>query len=216
MKKIKMLYDVAKTMKNMEKLDGVATIEVRKDQETIFSLKNAFEKNETGRVKANVTSKMNVSGEDLSRQSTTEFTLTGNRGPCTMFKKLHTHHHAADSHCGIRGVFQRISTVLGILGSLQVDEKGNGAVEISLDLKDIPEEIKTHLHEKMLQKHARHHDICCMQDCRDMELSHGQVVISVNEQDAIDRITVNLDGTTQDEKSNNHRVTATANVQFAW
>ena len=32
MKKIKLLYDVVRTMKNMAKIDGVITVDVRKDE----------------------------------------------------------------------------------------------------------------------------------------------------------------------------------------
>jgi len=215
MKKIKMLYDVAKTMKNMAKIDGVVTIEVKRDQKEVFSLRNTFEKNEGGKVKANISSKMNLKGEDLSRESTTEFTLTGDHGPCKMWKSFHGHHSATESH-GIKGVFHRLSIALGILSSLKVEDQPNGSAVISLDLNEVPDEIKAHLRDKMLHKHAHHHDFCYMGGCRNVEMLNGLVVINVNENHVIDRLTVNLDGKAQDEESGDHTVAATAELLFVW
>lgn len=220
MKKVKLLYDVARTMKNMAKVDGVITVDVRKDQETIFSLRNKFEKDEAGKVKAHVSSKMNMNGEDLTRESTTEFTHTGDchHGPCMMGKFFHGHHghHGSAGSHGIKGVFQRISMALGILSSLKVDAQPDGAAVLSLNLSEVPDEVKTLLREKMQQKHARHPDFGCMQGCGNLELLNGLVVVTVNEKHAIDKVTVNLDGRAQDAESKEHALAATAEVQFAW
>ncbi len=215
MKKIKLLYDVARTMKNMAKIDGVITVDVRKDQEAVFSLKNTFEKDETGKVKAAISAKTNLNGEDLTRESTTEFTLTEGHGPCMMWKSLHGRHDAAGCH-GIKGVFHRISVVLGILSSLKVEDQPNGAAVISLNLSEVPDEIKTMLREKMQQKHAAHPDCCCMQGCKNIEMLNGLVVITVNGKHAIDKVTVNLDGRSQDAENKEHTMAATAELQLAW
>ncbi len=217
MKKIKMLYDVARTMKNMAKIDGALSIDVRKDQEEVFSLQNRFNKDETGKVKAHVTSKMNLNGEDLSRESTTEFTMKGNHSPCMFLKPAHgPHRHGNSGPCGVRGVWHRISVALGVLSSLQVEKKPDGTTEISLKYSDIPDEIKTSLKERLLHKHADRPYSCSIQGCRDIELLNGLLVISVNENNTIDKMTVKLDGTAHDVDSRMHTMAATADVQFAW
>jgi hypothetical protein len=215
MKKIKLLYDVARTMKNMAKIDGVITVDVRKDQETVFSLQNKFEKDEAGKVTANAASKMNLHGEGLTRKSTTEFTLTGDHGPCTMMKSFHRH-HGTSGPGGIKGVFHRISVALGILSSLKVEERQNGTAQISLDWSDVPDEIKTLVREKMKNHHACHADIASKQGCCDVEMLNGLLVVAVNDKHTVDKLTVNLDGRTKDEKNEAHTMTATAEVQFAW
>ena len=217
MKKIKLLYDVVRTMKNMEKIDGVITVGVQKDQEAVFSLQNKFAKDQAGKVKANVTSKMNLNGEDLTRESTTEFTLKGDcqHGPCMMSKFFHRHHGTTGPH-GIKGVFHRISVALGLLSSLMVEDQPNGAAVISLNLTDVPDEIKTMLWEKMQHKHASHPDCGCMQGCQNVEMLNGLVVVSVNENHTIDKVTVNFDGRAQDAESKPHVLAATAELQFAW
>ena len=215
MKKIKLLYDVARTMKNMAKIDGVITVGVQKDQETVFSLHNKFVKDEAGKVKANVSAKMNMNGEDLTRKSTTEFTLRGDHCPCTMWKSFHGRHNTAGCH-GIKGVFHRISTALGILSSLKVEDRPNGGAEISFNLNDVPDEIKTMLREKMQQKHASHPDCCCIQECQNVEMLNGLMVITVNEKHSIDKVTVNLDGRAQGAENREHTMAATAELQFAW
>ena len=216
MKKVKLLYDVAKTMKNMERIDGVLTVSVEKDHTPVFSLRNKFEKDQAGKVKADVSSKMNVSGEDLTRESKTEFTLKGDchHGPCMMWKSFRGHHCGTGSH-GIKGMFHRISFALGILSSLRVEEQANGATVIALYLSDVPEEIKATFLEKIREKHGHHHD-CCMQDCQNVEMQNGLVVINVNEKHAIDKVTVNLDGRAQDAENQEHTLAATAEVQFIW
>ena len=215
MKKIKMLYDVARIMKNMAKIDGVITIDVRKDHVAVFSLQNKFKKNETGKVTSNVSSKMNLNGEDLTRESATEFTSTGNHGPCMIWKSFNGRHDAARCHGG-KGALHRISVAFGILGSLKVEDQTNGSAVISLNLNDIPDEIKTMLQEKMQHKHASRH--CCgyMQECRNVQMLNGLMVITVNDKHAVDKVTVNLDGSSQDAESKEHTMAATAELQFAW
>ncbi len=217
MKKIKMLYDVARAMRTMAKIDGALAITVSKDREAVFSLQNRFEKDETGKVKAHVTSKVNLNGEDLTRESTTEFTLTENHGPCRFFKSFQGfHHHERTGFCGIRGVWHRISVGLGLLSSLNVEEKPGGASEISLKLSDIPDEITAVLRQKMLHKHTAYPDSCCLQGCRDIELLNGLLVVAVNENNTIDKLTVNVDGKAHDAEERMHTMAATAEVQFAW
>jgi hypothetical protein len=215
MKKIKLLYDVARTMKNMVKIDGVITVDVRKDQETVVSLRNTFTKDETGKVKANVSTKMNMKGEDLTKESITEFNMTADHSPCMMWKSFHRHHSAAGCS-GIRGVFHRISVALGILSSLKVEDQPNGAAVISLDLHDIPDELQTLLRENIQRRHDGGADCCCMQGCSNVELLGGLVVITVNEKHAIDKLTVNLDGRAHDAESKEHTLAATAELQLAW
>jgi hypothetical protein len=217
MKKIKLLYDVARTMKNMARIDGVATVDVRKDQERVLSLRNTFTKDETGRVKASVSSKMNFNGEDLTRESTTEFNLSQDcqHGPWKMWQHRHGRHGAAGSH-GVRGILQGFSLALGVLGSLKVEDQPNGAAVISLDLSDIPDELKTMLREKIQQHHGRHPDFRCMEGCLDVEMLHGLLKITVNERHAIDTLTVNLNGSAQDTENGAHALAAAAELQFAW
>ncbi|MBU1567554.1 MAG: hypothetical protein KJ630_18250 [Proteobacteria bacterium] len=217
MKKIKLLYDVARTMRNMEKIDGLITVGVMKDQEAVFSMRNKFEKDQAGKVKANVSSKMNMNGEDLIRESTTEFTLTGDchHGPCRMWKSLHDH-HCTTGRRRMKGVFHRISLVLGILSSLKVEDQPNGATEISLNLNDVPDEIKTMLLEKMQQMHAGHPDCCCMQGCQNVEMLNGLVVATANEKHAIDKLTVNLNGRAHAAENKVHTLAADVELQFSW
>jgi len=217
MKKIKLLYDVARTMKSMAKIDGVATVDVQRDEETIFSLRNKFAKDEAGKVTANVSSKMNMNGEDLTRESTTEFNMAkdGHHGPCMMRKAFHGHHGSAGSH-GFKGVFHRISVVLGILSSMKVEDQPDGAAVISLDLNEVPDEVKSLLREKIQQKHARHPGFCSMQECRNIDMRHGLLTVTVNEKHVIEKLTVNLDGSMQDAESKAHMMAAAAELQFAW
>ena len=217
MNKIKLLYDVARTMRDKEKVDGVLTAQVRKDKEEVFSLRNEFGKNTSGEASTKVSCELNLEGSRVKRESLTEFSTPGDchqhRG---LLGKLFRHHHAKGECCGIKGVFSRIAFALGILSSLQVEEMDKGEAVVSLNLSDIPEEMKTLLLEKMNQKHASHPHCGFLAETDAFETLDGVVVLSVNKEREIEKITVNLDGRAQGAGGETHSLAASAEVQFAW
>ena len=216
MNKIKLLYDVARTMKNLEKIAGVLQLKVRKDQEEVFNLRNEFEKNEAGKTRTVVSTVLNLDGGHVTRESTTEFDLSGrcHFGPGMLGRMLHRH-HGAEGCCGVKGVFTRLSLAFGILNSLKAEEKGDGGAELSLDLSEAPEELKAALQEKM-----RHKNECLsrhgfLKECHQVETLDGVLVLTVDKDRVITAITVNLDATALDEKKGIHAMAASAEVQFA-
>src|SRR5690242_20088982 len=123
MNKIKLLYDVAMTMRDKEKVEGILTAQVRKDKEEVFSLRNEFGKNSSGEASAKVSCELNLEGSRVKRESLTEFSTPGDcRQHGGLFGKFFRHHHAKHECCGIKGFFSRIALALGILSSLQVEE----------------------------------------------------------------------------------------------
>ncbi len=81
MNKIKLLYDVTRAMKNLVKIEGVLQVKVHRDDEEVFSMRNAFEKNEAGKTRTTVSSVLNLDGGQVTRESTTEFDLSGRCHP---------------------------------------------------------------------------------------------------------------------------------------
>jgi hypothetical protein len=217
MNKIKLLYDVARTMKAKEKVDGILTAQVRKDKDEVFSLRNEFGKNTTGKASSKVSCELNLDGSRVKRESLTEFSTPGDcQQHGGLFGKLFRHHHAKGECCGIKGILSRITFALGILSSLQVEELENGGADISLDLNTVPEEMKTLLLGKMNQKHASHPHCGILAESDALETLDGVVVLTVNKGREIEKITVNLDGRVQDAASEPHSLAASAEVQFAW
>ena len=216
MNKLKLLYDVARTMKTQEKLGGLLLVNVRKDREEVFTLRNAFEKDEAGKGKASVSSELHLDGKHVTRESSTEFSLGDHcHGPGFMRRLFHRQHR--EGGCGgIKGMFSRLSVALGILSSIQVEELENGGANLSLNLSDLPEEMRETLREK-LQKHGA----CCTQHrfldgCNKVETLHGTLAVTVNEARVIQNVTVQLDGTLKDDDQETHTLTASGEIQLAW
>lgn len=216
MNKIKLLYDVTRAMKNLEKFDGVLQIHVRKGQEEVFALRNKFETTEAGKTKTMVSSTLNLDGGHVTRESTTEFDFPGH---CChgsgMVRRLFHRHHAPNGCCGIKGIFSRLSHVFGILSSLKLEEKENGAAVVSLSLSDVPEELSALLLKKMQGKNdcLLHHGI--LKEHHTVEAMNGTLMMTVNKERVIERITIDLDSTALDENNGRHILAATAEVQFA-
>lgn len=216
MNKIKLLYDVARTMKNREKLGGILQLSVQKDEEEIFTLRNEFAKNNTGKAKTTVSAELNLDGSHVTRESTTEFDLPGccGHGPGMMRSLFHKHH--SEHCCGVRSFFGRLSFALGLLNSIAAEEKENGAARLSVNLDELPEEMRASLLDKMQHKaaHCSHHGL--LTTCRQLEALHGQVNVEVDKDRKIDKITLELDGVVRSVESELHALTASGEVQFAW
>lgn len=217
MNKIKLLYDVARTMKVKEKVDGILTAQVHKDQEEVFSLRNEFGKNSTGEGVTKVSCELNLDGSRVKRESFTEFSTTGDcRHGRGVFGKFFRHHHGTEECCGVKGFFTKISFALGILSSLQVEEKENGGAVISLNFSDLPEELKSLLLGKMNQKHACHPHCCILTESDVLEALDGVVVLTVNKGREIETFMINLDGRVQNAASEQQKLSASAEVQFSY
>lgn len=217
MNKIKLLYDVARTMRAKEKAIGILTAQVRKDQEEVFSLRNEFGKNATGEATTKVSCELNLDGTRVKRESFTEFSTTGDcRHGRGMFGKLFRHHHGTGECCGIKGFFTKISFALGVLSSLQAEERANGGAVISLNLSDLPEEMKKLLLEKANQKHSCHPHCTILTESDVLETFDGVVVLTVNNGREIETFTIKLDGRVRNVASELQTLSASAEVQFSW
>lgn len=215
MNRIKLLYDVARTMKSKEKIEGVLQWNVLKDQDEVFTLRNTFEKTAGGKGKTAVSTRLNLDGKEMSRESTTEFTL-GDK--CCVGHGLRRMFHRGNDKCGgggIKAVFGKIAMFFGILSSMTLEELENGRAEVSIKLTDLPDEVRGALREKMQQKSH-----CCghgfLHDCHNGELTNGVVVLTVNAERVIEEVSLELDGTFEDAESAAHNVAAFGRVRFAW
>ena len=219
MNKLKLMYDVARTMKAKEKVNGVLTARVLKDKDEVFSLRNEFGKNVTGEASTKVSCELNLDGSKVKRESLTEFSTQGDKrhGLLGRLFRHHRHHQHGECGCsGIRGFFSRISCALGILSSLQAEEEENGSAVISLTLSEIPEELRGLLLEKVNQRHGCHQHCGVLAEGDALEMLDGVVVLTVNKGREIEKLTVNLDGRVQNPESESYTLAASAEALFAW
>lgn len=218
MNKLKVLYDVVKAMKNKETFNGTLTVQVHKDETPLFSLRNEFEKNLlTGQTKAKINTELDYEGKTVKHESNTEFTMPRS-GECRhheFFKHLHP--SPASGCCGLKGKLAKLAFALSVLNALQTEETENKTIVISLSAKDLPEDTKAMIHEK----------ICCVKDCH----PHGHGLLKefcaaedhdfvlnifVNKNFVVEKIVITLVGTQKDEQNAPHDLTARAELSFTW
>jgi hypothetical protein len=225
MNKIKLLYDVVKVLKNKEKIDGVLTAQVQKDQQEIFSLRNEFSKNGSA-TKTTVSCELNLDGKQVKRESSTEFSGSS---PCCHGGMLRgffrgRHHHGDHGHhqhhnegCGrLKTMLSRVSCVFGLLSSLQVEEKAGGAAVISMNLAEIPEEMQTTLRDKLNQHASCHPQNGVMGPGHSIDSLSGLLLLTVNQEREIEKIALHLESKLAHEEDGPTALRATADVQFAW
>lgn len=219
MNKLKLLYDVVQTLRDKEVINGVATVEVKKDQAKIFYIKNEFQKNlVTMQTKASVTSEVNYEGKQVKHQSTTEFTkhCPGN-GMHGMRHGLFRHMNHAGGRCGsIKDKLTKLSFVLGLLNNIKAEEQEDKTILVTLEVSELPEDIKTLLQERMSHAesdHSRGH-CCFMREFCCLEKGKFSFAMTVNKNYDIEKIVIAFDGAQRNEENEQHLLDIVAELQL--
>lgn len=216
MNKLKLMYDVVKTLRDQDTIDGVATVEVQKDQEKIFYVKNQFQKNlVTMQTSATITSEVDYEGKKVKHQSTTEFTnqCPGNGMRHKLFKHMH---HVGDKCGGIKAKLTKLTFVLDLLNSMKVEEQEDKANLITLEITSLPEDIKTLIQEKMSHAESVHNqDRCCfMKEFCCIENGKFSFAMSVNKDYEIEKIVIAFDGVQHNGENEQHVLEIVAGLEF--
>lgn len=232
MNKAKLLYDVTRILKNKERIDGVLTTFIQKDQEEIFSLRNQFAKSGDQAI-TDVSCELNIEGKKVKRESHTEFSGSG---PCChgdRLRRFFHHRHGTEGGNCIKGFFSRLSLLFGLFGAVKAEERDGGSILISLNLADLPEELKTEVRERLNGRccceeqgdnprtahhghHGHHWHHVFADGPHSVESFDGLLLVTLNSKREIEKISLHLDGRVLNQKEESHAVTATADVQFAW
>ena len=131
MNKIKVLYDVIKTMKKKELINGMANLEVINGETKVVSLSNEFTKNNaSGEIKAKISHEINMDGNKVKQETNIEFNI-----------KEHPFHKFHQAHMGHGKKLSKVLLMLNALNNLRAEEKDDKTV-LSLDLKEILKEVK--------------------------------------------------------------------------
>lgn len=219
MNKLKLLYDVVKTMKNKEVLNGVLNVELQKDQSKIFFLQKEFEKNMlTGQTKAKISTELDYEGKKVKHDSNTEFNVSCCDEKSHHGFMKHMHHHHAGKCGGVKGILSKIALALSILNNMQTKEQENNVTVISLNVNELPEEMKASIREKMghacsCQHHGHHgllKEFCTIEDCNVM------LNMFINRNFEVEKIVINYDGTQVGEQKDQYEMKARAELQFTW
>lgn len=213
MNKIKLLYDVVMAMREKEVFRGTLKGEGFRDQVSFFSFTNEFERDtSSGQTKAKITTELDCDGKKVKHQSETEFTARCCHGHGNMRHGFmgHMHHHhgfkehfgQGDGMCGgIKGKLTRVGLLLSMLNNLKVEEQADKSQLLSLNMKEIPEELKKALREKS-HKHVfqdEHRPHCFMKELHSMDNPNFEIKVLVNQDSEVARVELSATGQQRDQ-----------------
>lgn len=216
MNKIKVLYDVFKTMKEKELFKGNIKVEAAKGDVKVLSFSNEFETNtKNGETKTKLNLDLGAEGKKVKHESNSEFNIKD--CPHHKFHKgMHMHHngHGMHENGGIKAKLSKITFVLNLLNNVQIEEKEEKSI-ISLELKEVLNEIKD-MHkdfhkdfhkesdnEKILEYHKKmndgmHKDFCkhheFIKEILCSEQSDALLKIYANKNNEIEKIEISAKG----------------------
>lgn len=223
MNKLKFLYDMVKTLKAKEVITGVLQAEIAKDEATIFSIQNEFEKNlATGQAKAKVTASVDFAGHAAQ---------PGQRGCWGMFggperrhrgfgfhHAGHHHHHGhPDFHPGgPKGKFARLAFALSLLDALQIKEEADTFV-LTLQSGDLPEDMKQLLFDRISHKGLQgHHRHPLGQELSQLKSVDFTLTATLNKNYEPGKLQLTVLGTQADDQETAHELKAAIDCSFAW
>lgn len=221
MNKIKLIYDVVQRMREKEVINGTLAVEGKKDDEQFLSVKNQFQKNVlTGEVKANLSVEFEADGKKVKNESSVEFNPEGRPDSMPAHFCRHMHHHHAH-HGGMpphsfKDKLNRLAFALKILDNMQVEEQGD-KILLTVNLDELPEELKKGLHGKMHPEMAEHHHKhpFPFKEFMMMEKNNITLLLQLNSNKDVERITLQAGGQQKDEQNNMHALSFTGELQFA-
>lgn len=221
MNKIKILYDVFKTMKSKEVFNGTLTAEVVKGQKKVFSIDNTFEKNKkSGFKKVTTNSEVDCEGKKIKLQNSFELEGCECKGHECFMKHIHAYHKG---NSGVKDCFGKITFAFGVLDSLKVLEQQDKCVILSLQAGDMSEELKAAFCEhskECCEKHKCADEVNCkhkfMKEFCNMEKTDFSFKVFINSKSEIEKMTLEIDGAIKDENDGKSDVKISVEVALDW
>ena len=214
MSRIKVLYDVFKTMKDKEDFNGDLKVETIMNEKKVFVLSNEFSTNkETGITKANISTEVDYKDNKFKHKSTTE---------CNLKDHLH-HRHGSHpgfhNHGNVKDKFSRITFALGVLNKIKLEEEGDKTL-LYLDLKEVIKEIKE-MHPELpdrecgeMKEHCHHHH-AFVKELMEMESSNAALKVWINKSNEVEKIEVLADGHKNDKLEDQSKVSFSLLLKLA-
>lgn len=219
MNKIKLLYDVVKTMKEKESVSGSLQVEGEKDRTRFLSLANDFHKNiATGDIKAAIRSEVEVAGQKVKHESTTEFNLAALREskhekPENFPPFLRHHRHSCRPHgVGIKRKLAALGFFLNLLDDLQIVEQEDQALLLTVRNVEIPEDWKTAFREKAQQAATPEP----LQQFTAVDKVGASCSIRINAAKEIENIVFSLTGEAKDRQNEPHPFALNGELKLTW
>ncbi len=218
MNKIKLLYDVIKTMKDKTNFKGVLTARLQKEQEIIFSLQNEFDKNLlTGQTRSKIFTEVNYADKKIKHEGITEFSASDSCESMPVRFMRHMHHHHAGKCCGIKAKLTKLAFAFAVLNNLQIKEQDQATI-VSLNMNELPEDMKALIHEKMNSAASchchEHHGFA--KEFLNIDQWDFTLNMIVNKQFEVEKIAITLDGAQINEQNKQSAINTSVEIQFAW
>ncbi len=205
MNKIKLMYNIAKTMKEKTLFQGSLQVACVKDQTTVFQMDNEFSKDlSSGLTKANIKTEMDCEGKSFKHESSTEFTHTeGCHRRGHFFKGGHPHFHHRDcGHLGPKGFFSKLTVALDLLNRIKVEEQPDNTTLMTLEIDELPaelRELKAHFMEKHHHHHEQeqpthHHGHCLAKELHGLENPRLTLIATINKNNELANAVLTLSG----------------------
>jgi len=214
MNKIKLMYDIARTMRDQDNLDGNVKLSLVKDGSEVFRLDSEFSRNfASRRGKASISTVLDHEGKQFHHESSTEFNMDHDEKNETHGCKKHRLFH--ENHWGMHGGGLKnrldiILTVLNALNNMKVLEQEDKSIWLSLDLNEIPEDLKEACHNCMM---SRHHARAGLFEGSPV-MEKGSLECRINKDCQIEDITVKLEGKLQGKNQPANDLTLDAALAF--
>lgn len=221
MNKIKILYDVFKTIKSKEVFNGTLTAEAVKGQKKVFSIDNTFEKNKkSGFKKVTTNSEVDCEGKKIKLQNSFELEGCECKGHECFMKHIHEHNKC---NSGVKDCFGKITFALGVLNSLKVLEQQDKSIILSLQPADMPEDLKAAFCEHIKECCEKHkcvdEDNCkhkFMKEFHNMEKTDFNFKVFINSKSEIEKVSLEIDAAMKDENNEKSDVKINAEVALNW
>lgn len=221
MNKIKLMYDIAKTMKEKEIFNGFLQAECIKDSTTIFHMENEFSKNlTTGLMVAKIKTEMDYQGKRLKHESNTEYTHLSKSQSKGCFRGRHPHFHHR-GHGGLKSLFTGLTLALDILNRTKVEVQTDNSNVITLEIDELPKElqglkqhfIENHGHGHVHENH-HHHGLCLMKEFHALESPKLILTAHINKNNEIETVDILLSGKQQGSLDEGHSLNLKAKLKL--
>ncbi|MEA4924251.1 MAG: hypothetical protein VB084_02980 [Syntrophomonadaceae bacterium] len=233
MNKIKLFYDVVKTMRDKEVFNGSLEVNGKKDQMDCFSFTNEFERNiTTGQVKFKIKTGLDCDGKQMKHESSSEFNMQNGCGG------MHRHQHYAnfkhrfhsqgcpgESDCCGGDVFKTklsgLMFILRLIDELKVEELENNALALSLQIDELPEGLGNHIqgrfqHRMSVDEGGSHPHHSCMKALLALEKPQIVVNIKLDQNRAVEKVVITAAGKQKSESDTLHEVSFKAELNLNW
>lgn len=216
MNKLVLFYDVLRTLRQEEIINGNLQATLRKEDATVFSLNNQFSKNlRTGHTKATISATLDC---DRPQHDEMPHGHHGHRGHHHAF--FHHPHHPFPGGChhrfSIKHKLAKWTMGLALLQAVTVSEQADGSMLLELTSEQLPADVKAIFQQKLqhIRLH-REHNPAALQDMLADETCTFTLQASLNSRQQIECIRLTASRLPADSE-NHPNLHLTAELSLLW